>query len=126
MSTIRESLVYSASTRTSSHGRVRGSLAILGFDSFSLIVLSFSTVFPLVFDPGDLIFLFVSRFSDPWRPYDPTLWLDFYCIQHFSFLSLTFLHVSYISHHFLYTIVYFSDASRYFSYIFIYVLIVLY
>ena len=38
--------------------------------------------FSFVFDPGDLIFVLVSRFSSPWRPYGPTLWQDYYCKKH--------------------------------------------
>ena len=56
---------YSASARIRSDGRIRGSLAILGFHWFSLGFLRC----PLVF----------LRFR-PWRPYGPTLWQDSYCM----------------------------------------------
>ena len=70
---------YSASARIRSDGRIRGSLAILGFccffDGFPLI----SFGFPL-FSTLAISFLLVSRLSSPWRPYGPTLWQDCYCI----------------------------------------------
>ena len=56
----------------------------LCFLSLSLVFLWFSfgvLWFSFVFDPRDLGFLVVSRFSSPWRPYGPTLWQDSYRIE---------------------------------------------
>ena len=52
------------------------SYVFISFPMFFLVVVWFS----FAFDSGDLVFLLVSRFSSPWRPYGPTLWQDFYCI----------------------------------------------
>ncbi len=51
----QEAEQYSLSTQTRSHGRVRGSLAILGFPWFSLGFLNFSMLFLGFRAPGDLM-----------------------------------------------------------------------